>query len=308
MVVKTSPELSLKEQVHALKEELNAVIVAHNYQRPEIQDVADFVGDSLELAVKASQVSGIDYIFFCGVHFMAETAAILSPEATVVLPDSTAGCPLADMITPEDVIELKKQYPDAPAVAYVNTSAAVKAAVDICCTSSNAVKVVNSLGAEQVIFVPDRNLAHYVSRGTSAKIVPWTGFCPTHQLFSVQDVERARADHPDAAVVVHPECRPEVQEAADFILSTGGMMRLPGGSNHSAYIIGTETGIIYRLKKTYPEKEFFPLNERAICPNMKKITLEKLVNSMKTLQPVIEVDRATALKASLAIKRMVALA
>lgn len=307
MVVKVTPETSLKEQVLALKEELNAVIVAHNYQRPEIQDVADFVGDSLELAVRASQISGIDYIFFCGVHFMAETAAILSPEATVILPDITAGCPLADMITAEDVIELKQQYPDAPAVAYVNTSAAVKAAVDICCTSSNAVKVVNSLGAERVIFVPDRNLAHYVSRGTSAEIIPWTGFCPTHQLFSIKDVEQARAGHPDAAVVVHPECRPEVQEAADYILSTGGMMKLPGESDHKAYVIGTETGIIYRLKKTYPEKEFYSLNERAVCPNMKKITLEKLAASMKTLKPVVEVDRATALKASLAIRRMVSL-
>ncbi len=295
------------EKIEALKKELKAVILAHNYQLPELQVVADFVGDSLELAIKASQLENIDHIFFCGVHFMAETAAILNPDARVIIPDPKAGCPLADMIEPEDVMKLKEKYKGDPVVAYVNTSAAVKAEVDICCTSSNALKVVEALEADEVVFVPDKNLAEFVASKTTKRIISWDGFCPTHMRFTVEDIERARVEHPEAAIVVHPECRREVQLAADFILSTGGMYRLPEETDIREFVIGTETGMLFRLKRTYPNREFYPLNERAFCPNMKKNTLEKLVAQMETPTNIVSVDRETAEKAKKSIERMIAI-
>jgi quinolinate synthase len=296
------------EEVKKRKQDLKAVILAHNYQLPEIQLVADFVGDSLELALKAAELEGIKYIFFCGVHFMAETAAILNPEATVVVPDHGAGCPLADMIEPEDIEGLRKEHPNAPIIAYVNTSAAVKARVDICCTSSNAVRVVDSLPEKKVVFVPDRNLAAFVAKKVSKEIIPWNGFCPTHMRFTPEDVEKARQKYPEALIVVHPECIIEVQEKADYVLSTGGMYRLPANVDAREFVLGTENGMLFRLKRAYPDKQFYPLNERAICPNMKKNTLSKLLEQLRHPTNVIKVDPEAAQLARKAIERMLALA
>lgn len=308
---KISSSLKIDEQVleeiSNLKQKLRAVILAHNYQLPEIQLVADFVGDSLELALKASTLQGIKYIFFCGVRFMAETAAILNPEATVVVPDTSAGCPLANMIEPEDIVRLKKEYPGLPVVAYVNTSAAVKARVDICCTSSNAVKVVESLNDNRIIFVPDKNLAYFVTERTRKELIVWEGFCPTHMRFTVADIERARRAYPDSIIMVHPECIPEVQEAADKVLSTGGMFRLPAESDARRFVVGTETGMLFRLQRAYPDREFYPLNERAVCPNMKKNTLAKLLDQLRNPANVIEVEAETAAAARRAIERMLEL-
>lgn len=302
-----SPELL--EEIQTLKKNLKAVILAHNYQLPEIQTVADYVGDSLELALKASQLEGVDFIFFCGVHFMAETAKILNPEANVVVPDLKAGCPLADMITKEDVRNLRKDHPNASFVAYVNTSAEVKAEVDICCTSSNAVRVVRALAESKVVFVPDRNLGLFVKRQVPEKeMILWNGFCPTHMRFSVEDIERARNEHPGAVIVVHPECKEEVQLKADFVLSTGGMSRLPAEVDAHEFVIGTETGMIFRLEQMYPQKKFYPLNERATCPNMKKNTLEKLIAQMRNPENFIEVDPEVASRALKAIEKMLKMA
>lgn len=298
-------EPQVLDEVERLKSELKAVILAHNYQIPEIQAVADFVGDSLELALKASQLKGVEYIFFCGVNFMAETAKILNPRCKVVVPDEKAGCPLADMITPEEVDELKSLHPKAPVVAYVNTTAAVKAKVDICCTSSNAAKVVSSLDEEKIIFVPDRNLGLFVKRQVPDKeIVLWDGFCPTHMRFTVEDVETARRKHPDAVIMVHPECREEVQLSADYVLSTGGMFRLPSEISAKEFVVGTENGMIYRLSTSYPDRKFYPLNEYATCPNMKKNTLQKLLEQMRKPEKIIEVEQETADRARRAIERM----
>ena len=300
--------LAMTEEVRALAHDRGAIILAHNYQRPEVQDVADFVGDSLELARKAASVPDASVIVFCGVHFMAETAAILNPEKPVVLPDIEAGCPLADMVTPRDVEELKRQYPGAPVVSYVNTSADVKAVSDICCTSSNAVSVVRSLaasGADTVIFVPDKHLAAFVARKVpDVRIVPGNGFCPTHARFSLEDVARAREEHPEAVVVCHPECVEDVQLACDYVLSTGGMARLPSEVTASEFVVGTEVGMLYRLRTMYPECAFYPLNERAICPNMKKITLPRVLHALTTLEPIVTVPDETARLARSAIERM----
>lgn len=301
----TTPDL--KKEVINLSRSKHALILAHNYQLPEIQDVADFVGDSLELARKASEAKDCELIVFCGVHFMAETAAILNPQARVVLPDLKAGCPLADMIEPEDIRALKVQYPGCPVVAYVNTSAAVKAEVDICCTSSNAVKVVNSFKEDTIVFVPDKYLATFVEKNTDKKIVAWDGFCPTHLRFKPEDILSAREKHPGAIVVVHPECREEVQNLADFVLSTGGMTRLPSEVTSREFVIGTETGMLYRLEKLYPDRFFYPLNKKAVCPNMKKINLEKLYNSLLSLEPTVALDPTVSTKARLSIERMLAI-
>lgn len=299
--------LELMEEIRQLAHDRGATILAHNYQRPEVQDVADFVGDSLELARKASSAVDAAVIVLCGVHFMAETAAILNPDRVVLLPDPAAGCPLADMVTPRDVARLRESTPGAPVVAYVNTSADVKAASDICCTSSNAVAVVRSLSHDSVVFIPDRNLAHFVAQRVPEKrVVAGSGFCPTHERFSLEDVERARMEHPGAVVVCHPECRPDVQAAADYVLSTGGMARLPSELSAGEYVVGTEVGMLHRLRSLYPECSFHPLNERAVCPNMKKITLEKVLHSLRALEPVVRVPREAADRARQAIERMLA--
>jgi len=291
------------EEIQALKKERRATILAHNYQLPEVQDVADLVGDSLELSRAAARLDS-EVIIFCGVDFMAETAAILSPHKCVVIPEKGAWCPMAHMITPDQLDDLKALNPGAAVVCYVNSTAEIKAKSDICCTSANGVQVVNSLAQEEVIFVPDRNLAAYVARHTDKKIIPWNGYCYVHDHFTPAEVQAARAIHPGAEVLVHPECRPEVIDEADFVYSTAGMGNHAKASDACEFIIGTEVGMIYRLKKENPEKEFYPLSEKAICQNMKKTTLEKVLRALQTLEPRVTVTEDVAARARMAIERM----
>jgi len=291
------------EEILALKKERRAVILAHNYQIPDVQDVADLVGDSLELSRAAARLDE-DVIVFCGVDFMAETAAILSPQKTVIQPAKGAWCPMAHMITPGQLRELKTLYPNAAVVCYVNSTAEVKAESDICCTSANGVQVVNSLDQNQVIFVPDRNLAAYVARHTKKQIIPWNGYCYVHDHFTPDEVKAARAMHPGAEVLVHPECRPEVIDQADFVYSTAGMGRHAKSSKAREFIIGTEVGMIYRLKKENPEKQFYPLSEKAVCQNMKKTNQEMVLRALQTLGPQVSVPQDIALRAKRAIERM----
>lgn len=295
----------MMDEILALKREKSAVILAHNYQIPEVQDVADLIGDSLELSRAAARLDA-EVIVFCGVDFMAETAAILSPQKRVVLPEKGAWCPMAHMITPEQLRELRSLYPDAAVVAYVNTTAEVKAESDICCTSANGVQVVNSLEQKEIIFVPDRNLGAYVQRHTDKKIIPWNGYCYVHDHFTPEEVRAARALHPQAEVLVHPECRPEVIDAADHVFSTSGMGRHARASSAKEFIIGTEIGMIYRLKKDNPDKEFYPLSEKAVCQNMKKTNLEKVLKALQTLEPRVTVPEEIAVKAKRSIERMLA--
>jgi quinolinate synthase len=295
----------LIRQIEDLKAERGAVILAHNYQPGEIQDLADFTGDSLGLSIQASQTDA-DVIVFCGVRFMAETAAILSPGKTVLLPEKSAGCPMADMITAEQLHQLKKQNPDALVVCYVNSSAEVKAESDYCCTSANAVEVVNSLPAEKrIIFVPDRHLGQFVAERTGRKLVLWPGYCTTHVLITVDDIKAARAKYPDAIVMAHPECTEPVKDASDELLSTGQMLKFAARSKAKRFIIATETGIIHTLKKQNPEAEFYPATERAICPNMKKITLDKIIGSLQEMRYKITVPETISIKAKKALDRMV---
>jgi len=295
----------MMDEILALKKEQNAVILAHNYQVPAVQDIADLTGDSLELSRAAARLDS-EVIVFCGVDFMAETAAILSPQKRVVLPVKGAWCPMAHMITPEQLREMKSLYPEAAVVAYVNTTAEVKAECDICCTSANGVQVVNSLEQEQVIFVPDRNLAAYVQRYTDKKIIPWNGYCYVHDRFTPEEVHAARAVHPQAEVLVHPECRPDVIDAADFVFSTSGMGRHAPASPAKEFIIGTEMGMIYRLKKDNPDKEFYPLSVNAVCKNMKKTNLEDVLRALRTLEPHVTVLEEIADRARRSIERMLA--
>ena len=276
------------KDILALKKERHATILAHNYQMPEVQDVADLVGDSLELSRAAARLDS-DVIVFCGVDFMAETAAILSPQKKVVLPVSGAWCPMAHMITPDQLRDLKALHPDAAVVCYVNSTAEIKAESDVCCTSANGVQVVNSLSENEVIFVPDRNLAAYVARHTDKTIIPWNGYCYVHDHLTVEEVLAARAEHPNAEVLVHPECPPQVIDQADFVYSTAGMGRHAKASAAKEFIIGTEVGMIYRLKKDNPEKEFYPLSKDAICHNMKKTDLAQVLRVLQTLEPQVTV-------------------
>jgi quinolinate synthase len=295
----------LIEQIKKLKTERNAVILAHNYQPGEIQDLADFTGDSLGLSIQASQTDA-DVIVFCGVLFMAETAAILSPEKTVLLPDKSAGCPMADMITGEQLRQLKKENPDALVVCYVNSSAEVKAESDYCCTSANAVEVVNSLPEDKgIIFVPDQHLGQFVAERTGRELILWPGYCSTHVLITVDDIKAARAKYPDAVVMAHPECTEPVKELSDELLSTGQMLKFAANSTAKMFIIATETGIIHTLRKQNPEAEFFPASGRAICPNMKKITVDKVISSLEQMQYKITVDETIRVKAKKSLDRMV---
>ena len=293
----------LFRDVARLKAERGAVIVAHNYQPADVQDAADFVGDSLELSQKAAGWdAGI--IVFCGVHFMAETAAILAPDKTVLLPDPDAGCPMADMITAPELRAWKAKYPGRPVVCYINTSAEVKAESDVCCTSANAEKVVNSLPAGEVLFVPDKNLAAWVARRTGRKIIAWDGYCYVHHRFKASDIREKKALHPDAEVWAHPECPLEVLDAADKVLSTGGMVREARATARREVILATEAGIIHRLKKENPAVEYFPAREMAFCVNMKKTTLAKVLRSMETGTHRVTVPPATADRARGAIVKM----
>ncbi len=296
-------EDGLLERIRILRERRGAVILAHNYQLGEVQDIADFVGDSLELS---QQAAGTDagVIVFCGVHFMAETAAILSPDKVVLLPDVHAGCPMADMITAESLREKKKEHPHAVVVCYVNSSAEVKAESDICCTSANAVAVIESLDAEEILFIPDQYLGHYVSTRTDKKMILWPGFCPTHARITADRVGELKKEYPKAKLVVHPECRPEVIELADEVLSTGGMCRYAQRDDVREMIVGTEMGIIHRLRKENPGKRFIPVSEQAICPNMKSITLEKVLWSLEEMGPEVKVPEHIRIRAKDAVDKM----
>ncbi|MDP3103709.1 MAG: quinolinate synthase NadA [Candidatus Methanoperedens sp.] len=291
------------EKIKQLKKKRNAIILAHNYQRADVQDAADFVGDSFGLSQKAVS-SGADVIVFCGVDFMAESAAVLNPEKTVLMPELSAQCPMAAMITPEALKLEKQKYPDAAVVCYVNTSASVKAESDICCTSANAVKVVNSLDEHEIIFVPDRNLALYVAANTKKKIIPWDGYCPTHHLILPGDILLEKEEHPDAQVLVHPECRPDVVDLADKVLSTAGMLKYATQSDAREFIIGTELGLLHRLRKENPQKKFYPASAYAVCPNMKMNTLGSIIQALEKNEHVIKVPENIRKKAKQALDRM----
>ncbi len=292
------------KRIERLKKERKAIILVHNYQIPEVQDVADFLGDSLGLSQKASETDA-EIIVFCGVYFMAETAKILSPDKKVLIPEIKAGCPMADMITAKKLRKLKKEHPEAVVVAYVNTTAEVKAEVDICCTSANALRIVNSIPKDkEIIFVPDKYLAHYVSTQTDRKLIPWEGYCPVHVKILPEDIIRQKKRHPQAEVIVHPECTPEVIKLADRTLSTSGICRYAKGSEVSEMIIGTEIGILYRLRKENPQKRFYPASELAICPNMKLITLEKVLWALEDLQYEVQIPDNVRIRAKQAVERM----
>jgi quinolinate synthase len=293
----------LIEEILNVKKKRNAVILAHNYQLGEIQDIADFVGDSLELSQKAAKTNA-EVIVFCGVHFMAETASILCPDKMVLLPDLHAGCPMADMVTVEALRQKKKELPRATVVCYVNSSAEVKAESDVCCTSANAVKVIESLDGEEILFVPDQYLGHYVSTKTDKRMHLWPGYCPTHARIQPQHITGIRQEYPQARVVVHPECRPEVIALSDEVLSTGGMCRFACETEAGEIIVGTEIGMIHRLKKENPGKRFIAASEQAVCPRMKLITLENVLWSLQEMSPEVKVPEEIRLKANVAVDSM----
>jgi len=317
----------LIEEILRLKSERRALILSHNYQRDEVQDIADFVGDSLELSRTASNIE-CDVIVFCGVNFMAESASILSPEKIVLLPEPEAVCPMADMIAVEgprrlwksypgydvqpslifpvefSLMDIKRKYPGVPVVAYVNTTADVKAHSDICCTSSNVIKVVESIPDDTVICIPDRNLSRWAQRNTKKKIISWDGFCHVHDRVRREDALKAKSEHPEALLMAHPECREEVLEIADHVTSTSGMLKFAKASSHKEFIVGTELGLMHRLRKENPEKIFYPLRKDMICPNMKKTTLKSVLRALKEVNFVIKVPEDIRVPAMRALQRM----
>jgi quinolinate synthase len=290
-------------RIKKLKNKNNAIILVHNYQIPEVQDIADFLGDSLDLAMKATKTES-ENIVFCGVDFMAESAQILNPDKNVIIPDIAAKCPMANMVNPIDLQKLIKKHQDAEVVSYMNTTAETKTLSDICCTSANGAKVVNSLTSKKVIFVPDKHLGRYIQRLTPEKdMILWPGLCPTHHNIRKEDILKLKNKHPDAEILVHPECRLEVIDIADHAFSTNGMVNYAKKSNSKEFIIGTEKELCYRLKKENPQKIFHPIKS-AICPNMKKITLEKVLNSLETLEPKIRLSDEIIEKAKKPLQRM----
>lgn len=295
----------LLEEIQEQKALRRAVILAHNYQSPEIQDLADFCGDSLGLSIQASKTDA-ETIVFCGVRFMAETAKVLCPNKMVLLPDARAGCPMADMITADELRDLKAKHPDALVVCYVNSTAEVKAESDYCCTSANAVAVVQSLPSDRrVIFVPDQHLGRFVEQQSQRSLILWPGYCTTHVLISEDDIHRAKEQYPDAVVIAHPECSEPVKDLADALLSTGQMIRFVQQNAAKRFVVATEIGMIHPLKKVRPDAEFIPASVRGVCPNMKKITLEKVLASLTNLQYKIEVPEEIRLKAAKSLQRMV---
>jgi len=296
-------DAELVEKLLNLKKRRKAVILAHNYQMGEVQDIADFVGDSLGLSQNAAQTDAA-VIVFCGVHFMAETASILCPDKVVLLPDMNAGCPMANMITAEKLREKKREVPAATVVCYINSTAEVKAESDVCCTSANAVKVIESLDAREILFIPDQYLGHYISTKTGKKMSLWPGFCPTHVKIQAEHIIQLRKEYPQAKVAVHPECRSEVIALADEVLSTGGICRYARRSEVREMIVGTEIGIIHRLRKENPGKKFIPVSEQAICPNMKLITMEKVLWSLEEMKPEVKVAEEIRLRAKAAVDKM----
>ncbi|MDP3282890.1 MAG: quinolinate synthase NadA [Desulfobacterales bacterium] len=296
--------IDLKSKVRDLLKKRKAIMLAHNYQRAEIQNSADLCGDSLELSIKAAQTDA-EVIVFCGVHFMAETASIMSPEKTVLLPRMDAGCPMADMVTPEALSKKLKEIPPMPVVTYVNSTAAVKALSTICCTSANVVKVVNSLDAEDVLMVPDKNLAKYAALHTKKRLHFWDGYCIVHNMLTAEVVLLAKKKHPGAVFMAHPECRPEVLELADVVLSTSGMIRYAGESESKSFIIGTETGILHPMKKANPSKTFYPVSPDMECRNMKKITLEDVIRSLENMEGEVKVPEDIRIPAKEAVRKMI---
>lgn len=295
----------LVKEINDLRQQRNAVILAHYYQPGEVQDIADFVGDSLQLAQQAAATKA-EVIVFCGVHFMAESAAILSPEKTVLLPDSKAGCPMADMVDSEDLRKEKAKLPGVKVVCYVNSSAAVKAESDICCTSSNAVRIVDAIGDDNILFVPDQNLGNYIKAKTGKNITVWPGFCPTHHCLEKSDILRLRREYPGAKVLVHPECREEVWLQADFVGSTAAIINYAKESPDKEFIIGTECGILHELHKRCPGKRFYMASDNMLCSNMKLMSLVKIRDSLKNLFPKITVPEDIRKRAAGALERMLA--
>lgn len=304
---KAQRNAELRERLLQLKKERNAIILAHFYQRPEIQEVADYIGDSFGLAQKAKETDA-DVILFCGVHFMGESAKILNPQKTVIIPDERAGCPMADMVNVEGLRKLKAQHPNAKVVAYINTSADVKAETYICCTSSNAKRVIESIDGDEIIWVPDKNLGHYVSQFTDKKMIIWEGYCNTHDQLSVEDIMTLKQQHPNAVVVVHPECRPEVVSLADYVGSTTGILKYCRESSHKEFIIGTEDGTRYMLEQDSPDKTFIFASKYLVCPNMKVNTLKKCVEALENMKPEIFVPKDIADAARASLERMLEVA
>lgn len=300
-------ETEIIEKIRKTLKEKNAILLAHNYQRPEVQDVADLCGDSLELSMKAARTEA-DVIVFCGVHFMAETASILSPSKTVLLPVPSAGCPMADMINAQNIQELKKTESGSVIVSYVNTTAEVKAQSDICCTSANVVKVINSIEPDKkIIMTPDKNLAQYAKRITNRNISYWNGYCPIHNNLTPGSVIRSKEENPDAIFIAHPECSPDVLELADEIKSTSGMIAYAGQSDQKEFIIGTELGILYPLKKANPDKVFIPADSGMVCEDMKKTRLEDILWALENMEPVVKVHEEIGVKAKGAVERMLSI-
>jgi quinolinate synthase len=297
---------TIRDKIRELAQQKNAIILAHNYQNDEIQEIADETGDSLELARIAAK-NAADIIVFCGVHFMAESAYILSPDKKVILPDPTAGCPMADMADADDLRDMKEQNPDAIVVTYINSTARVKAASDVCCTSSNAVRIVQRVDADRIIFVPDRNLGSFVQRSTDKEIIYWKGFCPTHDRFTRDELIEIKREHPDAIVMVHPECKPEVVDMADEVLSTGQMVAFVQRTDAKKIIVGTERGLLFKLRSVAPHIEYVLASDSFICPNMKKITLEKVYRSLVDEEPLVMVEDEIAEKAFNCLNRMLEL-
>jgi len=297
----------LQKEIIELKDEKNAIILAHNYQPKEIQEIADFLGDSLELCIKASEIEGKDLIVFCGVDFMAETAYILNENKKILIPDTEAECPMAHMLSVEDIKAAKKVYPDAAVVLYVNSLADTKAEADILATSANALEVVESLDEDKILFGPDGNLANFVSCQTDKEIIPIPdgGHCYVHKMFSVGDIVSAKEKYPNAELIVHPECNADVQSLADYVLSTGGMISQAKSSNSKEFIIGTEIDLINRLKKEVPDKEFYPLFDEAICKTMKLHTLEKVKNALINEEFEVTVPKEIAEKSLASVQRMI---
>ncbi|WP_020590174.1 quinolinate synthase NadA [Desulfobacter curvatus] len=300
----TTKNSTLHQKIRDLAKAKKAIILAHNYQSAPIQDVADLCGDSLEMSIKAAATDA-DIIVCCGVRFMAETAAILCPDKIVLMPNPDAGCPMADMVTPEALVKRKKELGGIPVITYVNSSAAVKAVSDICCTSANVVKVVNSLEADEVLMTPDRNLARYAAAHTDKKVHLWEGYCPFHNDLSVEAVKAAKSAHPNALFVAHPECTPEVLELADSIQSTSGMIRFVGESSADQFIIGTEIGLLHPISKAYPEKTFFPASDQLLCTDMKKTQLQDILDCLENMSGRVVVEEEIRIKAMDAVKAMI---
>jgi quinolinate synthase len=294
----------LKNKIRESAKEKNAVILAHNYQPPEIQDIADLCGDSLELSIRASRTDA-DIIVFCGVHFMAETASILSPKKKVLLPRLDAGCPMANMVTADALKTKIAHHPGMPVVTYVNSTADVKALTTICCTSANSINVINSLEADEVLMVPDRNLARYTATKTNKTIHYWNGFCPIHDRLAREDVLKRKETHPEAIFMAHPECRMEILELADLVTSTSGMLRYAKESESMEFIVGTEVGLLYPLQKENPGKKFYPASEDMLCPDMKKITLEDVIKALEEFKPEVKVPEGIREPAFEAVRRMI---